>query len=131
MSNPVSAMERLNHGFGKILRGISSPSVASHGLVISGNAHLELKDRHNLVGTCVTEKGSRVYLSIVFSKPEDIDEGLVEIPDIDELSHRLEGTISWWHVWCDKGQFGGRYASPNQTVRHGAQGSYKCAQPGP
>jgi len=81
-----------------------------HGLVISGNAPLELKDRHNLAGTCVTEEKKTIYLSIVFSKPEDIDEGMVEVPDIDELGHRLEGTISWWHVWCDKGLFRGRYA---------------------
>lgn len=87
----------------------------SHGLVISGNAHLELKYRHNLEGTCITEKGSRAYLSIIFRKPEDIDEGLVETPGTDELSRRLEGTISWWRTWCDKGMFRGRYG--HQTKR--------------
>ena len=81
----------------------------SHGLVISGNAHLELKYRHKLEGSCVTDKGSRAYLSIMFRKPEDIDEGLVEIPDEDELSRRLEGTISWWRSWCNKGRFKGQY----------------------
>lgn len=87
----------------------------SHGLVISGNANLELQQRHNLKGTCIIEKGSRAYLSIMFRKPEDIDEGLVEIPDTEELGRRLEGTISWWHAWCDKGRFGGRYG--RQTKR--------------
>jgi GH15 family glucan-1,4-alpha-glucosidase len=87
----------------------------SHGLVISGIPHLELKYRHNLEGTCVTKKGSRAYLSILFRKPEDIDEGLVEIPDADELSRRLEETISWWRNWCSQGRFEGRYG--NQTKR--------------
>lgn len=87
----------------------------SHGLVISGNTDLELKHRHNLVGTCVTDEGSQAYLSIMFRKPEDIDEGRVEIPDTQELSRRLEGTVSWWQVWCDKGKFSGRYR--HQTKR--------------
>lgn len=87
----------------------------NHGLVISGNAPLRLKYRHNLEGTYVTDKGSRAYLSILFRKPEDIDEGLVEIPDTDELGRRLDETISWWHAWCDRGRFEGRYA--HQTSR--------------
>jgi GH15 family glucan-1,4-alpha-glucosidase len=86
-----------------------------HGLVISGNAPLELKYRHNLEGTYVTREGSRAYLSIMFRKPEDIDEGLVEIPDTDELGRRLKETISWWHAWCEKGRFRNRYA--HQTKR--------------
>ena len=82
----------------------------SHGLVVSGNANLQLRHRHNLNGTCITEKGSRNYLSILFRNPEEIDEGLVEIPDLDELEDRLKETIAWWRAWCDKGEFKGRYA---------------------
>lgn len=82
----------------------------SHGLVISGNLDLELKYRHNLVGTCNTKEGSRTHLSILFRNPEEIDDGLVEIPDTEELDIRLEETISWWRAWCKKGEFKGRYS---------------------
>jgi len=81
----------------------------SHGLVISGNVDLELKHRHNLVGACATEKGSRACLSILFRNPEEIDDGLFEIPDTEELNRRLEETISWWRDWCKQGEFKGRY----------------------
>ncbi len=82
----------------------------SHGLVISGNVELELKHRHNLVGVCTTKRGSRTCLSIIFRNPEEIDEGMVEIPDTEELNRRLEETLSWWRGWCKKGQFKGRYS---------------------
>jgi GH15 family glucan-1,4-alpha-glucosidase len=82
----------------------------SHGLVISGDMDLGLKNRHDLVGTCATEKGSRTCLSILFRKPEKMDDGLVEIPDTEELNRRLEQTISWWRDWCKKGVFKGRYS---------------------
>ncbi len=82
----------------------------SHGLVISGNVDLKLDHRHNLVGAFATEKGSRAHLSILFRNPEEIDDGLVEVPDTEELTRRLEETISWWRDWCERGEFKGRYS---------------------
>ncbi|MGB6065666.1 MAG: glycoside hydrolase family 15 protein [Desulfomonilaceae bacterium] len=87
----------------------------SHGLVISGNVDIGMKHRHNLEGTFTAEKGARAHLSILFRQPEDIDEGLVEVSDPEELDGRLEETIAWWHAWCDKGRFRDRYA--HQTKR--------------
>jgi GH15 family glucan-1,4-alpha-glucosidase len=82
----------------------------SHGLVISGNVDLELKNRHNLTGTFATKKGSRTCLSTLFRNPEEIDDGLVEVPDTEELYRRLEETILWWRDWCERGEFRGRYS---------------------
>ncbi len=93
----------------KDLKGNFLAIGGSHGLVISCNVDLELKRRHNLGGVCATQKGSRTCLSIIFRNPEEIDDGLVEIPDTEELNRRLEETISWWRDWCKKGQFKGRY----------------------
>ena len=82
----------------------------SHGLVISGNLDLQLQNRHNLVGSLATRKDSRNFLSVLFRKPEEIDDGLLKIPDTEELSRRLDETISWWRGWCQKGEFRGPYS---------------------
>jgi GH15 family glucan-1,4-alpha-glucosidase len=81
-----------------------------HGLIVSGNTTLDIKDRHSIAGTCRTDEHTTIYLSIVFNRPEDIDEGLVEIPDTGELDRRLQETISWWHAWCGKGHFNTKHA---------------------
>ncbi len=80
----------------------------SNGLVISGNLELELKDRHNLFGVCVTAEGSRGWLSIVFCEPEQIEAGY-EVPESGELDSRLQETLEWWRSWCRRGRFGGPY----------------------
>lgn len=78
------------------------------GLVISGNLELEAKDRHNLIGVCVTAEGSRGWLSIVFREPELMEDGY-EVLESGELGGRLEETLEWWRSWCRRGTFGGRY----------------------
>jgi pentatricopeptide repeat protein len=69
-----------------------------------------MRHRHHLEGECEVEEGSRVHLSILWRRPEDLDEGLVSVPDADELERRLEETRRWWEKWSQKARIGGRNA---------------------
>ena len=61
----------------------------SNGLLISGDLPLEMKHRHHLVCRWDSEKGKRAHLSILWRPPEDLDEDMVDPPDIQELDRRL------------------------------------------
>jgi len=76
----------------------------SDGLFISGDLPVEMKHRHDLTGTCSVEEGQRLRLSILWRKPEDLDEGLVQTPEVNELDRRLEETIDWWQWWAKRGR---------------------------
>ena len=76
----------------------------SDGLFISGDFPVEMKHRHDLTGTCSVEEGQRLRLSILWRKPEDLDEALVQPPDVNELDRRLEETIEWWQSWAKRGK---------------------------
>jgi len=82
------------------------------GLLISGDFCLEMTHRHSLLGTCAVERGQRAYLSILYRRPEELDEGLIEAPAIEELSRRLDETIAWWRSWSAKSRINGPYAGP-------------------
>ncbi len=47
------------------------------GLLISYDSSLEMEHRHRLMGSFTVEPGERRHLSILYRKPEDLDEGLV------------------------------------------------------
>jgi GH15 family glucan-1,4-alpha-glucosidase len=79
------------------------------GLLISGNFHLEVKYRHHLTGTCSVKAGERKYLSIIYRRPEELDEELVQPPDTHELDHRLEETTQWWRRWSSKAEIDSPY----------------------
>jgi len=81
----------------------------SDGLFISGDLPLQMKHRHDLTGTCTVEEGQRLRLSILWRRPEDLAEGLVQAPEVSELDRRLEETIDWWHSWAKRGHIGGPY----------------------
>jgi GH15 family glucan-1,4-alpha-glucosidase len=83
----------------------------SDGLFISGDLPLRMKHRHDLSGSCAVEKGGRLRLSVLWRPPEDLDEGLVEAPRLEELDHRLQETIDWWRSWSSQGVMTGPYAS--------------------
>ncbi len=80
------------------------------GLLISNDFVCEMTDRHSLSGSCIIEEGHRAHLSILYRKPEDLDEGLVEAPSIAELDSRLDETIAWWRSWSSKNTIKGPYA---------------------
>jgi len=83
----------------------------SNGLLISGDLPLEMKHRHHLVCRWNSEEGKRAHLSILWRPPEDLDEDLVDPPDIRALDDRLAETIRWWENWSGRTNFRGRYAA--------------------
>ena len=94
----------------KIQNGHHIAIGGSDGLFISGDLPLEMKHRHDLIGTCTIEEGQRLRLSILWRRPEDLAEGLVQPPEVNELDRRLEETIDWWHSWAKRGKIRGPYA---------------------
>lgn len=82
----------------------------SDGLLISGDFCLGMKHRHHLEGTCSVGEGERAYLSIIYRRPEILDEGAVEVPSIPQLGQRLEETIGWWRSWTSKSSFRGPHS---------------------
>ncbi len=79
------------------------------GLLISGDFPLKMRHRHDLAGSCIIGEGERRRISILYRKPEDLDEGLVGVPEARELDRRLDETIEWWRSWSSKGRFEGPY----------------------
>lgn len=65
---------------------------------------LSLEDRHRLSGLLRLRPGDRAYFSLVYARPEILDEGLVKVPPAAGLSRRLKGTIRWWHRWSSSGR---------------------------
>ncbi len=80
------------------------------GLLISNDFVCEMTDRHSLAGSCSVGEGQRAHLSILYRRPEDLDEGLVEVPSIEELDRRLDETVAWWRSWSSKNTLKGPYA---------------------
>jgi GH15 family glucan-1,4-alpha-glucosidase len=77
------------------------------GLLISGDMRLDMKHRHHLTGRCVLKAGDKVRLSIMYRSPEVLDEGIIDVPDGEELDRRVEETIRWWHSWSSQGNIDG------------------------
>lgn len=83
---------------------------SSNGLLISADQPLELKHRHHLEGVWDVAADGRTHLSILWRRPEDLDENLVSPPKTEELESRLEETIRWWEEWSQSNSIVGRYA---------------------
>jgi GH15 family glucan-1,4-alpha-glucosidase len=79
----------------------------STGLLISGTARLSASDRHSLSGTCIVKEGERKHLSIQFGRPEDLEDGLIVPPSLNEAVDRLHRTVEWWRTWAGQGRFEG------------------------
>lgn len=82
----------------------------STGLLLSGDYCFEPRGRHDLGGTCDVAAGERRHLSLVFARPEDLDNGMIRLPTIDELDDRLEETVDWWQNWSGQFAYRGPYA---------------------
>ena len=82
----------------------------SDGLLISGDAAIKMKHRHELTGSCTVAAGQRKHISILHRSPESLSENLVHIPVPEELDRRLQETIEWWQTWSDQGRCSGPYA---------------------
>ena len=84
------------------------------GLLVSGDVAIKMKQRHDMTATLTVGAGQRRRLSMLHRPPEILDENLVEVPDSDELDHRLQETIEWWQTWSGQGQCSGPYADQLQ-----------------
>ena len=94
----------------------------SDGLLISGDLSIAMEHRHDLGLTFKLTAGSRKRLSILYRPPENLDEGLVDVPDEETLDARLEETIAWWRTWSARGRklkYYGRQASRSALVLKG------------
>lgn len=82
----------------------------SDGLLISADMPLELHQLNHLESVFYIKEGQRLYLSILYRKPEELDEALVEVPSSEELDWRLTETENWWKTWLAQGRISGSYA---------------------
>jgi GH15 family glucan-1,4-alpha-glucosidase len=73
------------------------------GLVIFCTRDIEQAHRHGLRGRVPVQAGEKVYLSMQYGRPEDID-GPMDPPTPEELEKRLEDTIKWWRRWSAGGR---------------------------
>ena len=80
------------------------------GLLLSSNIPLEIAKRHQLEGTFTATTNERTYLSILYRKPEDLDERTIEIISPDEVGRRFEETLAWWEKWAGNVKITGVYA---------------------
>lgn len=82
----------------------------SDGFLISNDFGLRMAHRHDLEGAFAVKEGQRARLSILFRRPEDIDERKYEIDDAQTLDERLNNTIKWWKNWTSQGHTDVPYA---------------------
>ena len=72
-----------------------------------------IRKRHDVIGEAApSTKGQRLYLSMLWRKPEDLDAGSgAAVPKISELERRLEESLAWWRKWSAQGKLDGPYAA--------------------
>jgi GH15 family glucan-1,4-alpha-glucosidase len=80
------------------------------GLLLSGNMELNIEKRHQLQSTCEIKKGERKYLSVLYRRPEDLDERTIEVVSADDVGHRLDQTMDWWKNWSKNVNITGPYS---------------------
>ncbi len=80
------------------------------GLSISGDLPLKMKHRHDLEGSFTIHEGERLYLSLQWGRPENLDETEGDAPGADELERRFRETMDWWRSWSGRGKFESPYA---------------------
>lgn len=80
------------------------------GLLISGDIPVAMKHRHDLAGSCTIEEGQRLRLSILWRRPEDLEEGRAKAPALEELDRRFQETLDWWRTWTNRCTYEGPYA---------------------
>ncbi|MEO8248057.1 MAG: glycoside hydrolase family 15 protein [Burkholderiales bacterium] len=72
------------------------------GLLFSGDAPLELVDRHNLRAHVTLRAGERRYVSMQFISPAELQDASAKLPKRGELKEHLEETLAWWREWGAK-----------------------------
>lgn len=72
------------------------------GLAIYCDRELEMVGHHDLRGTVTLRAGERMRLSLVFVRPEVLEDNPPQPFDADVLDGRLDETIAWWRRWSDQ-----------------------------
>ncbi|MGE5258437.1 MAG: glycoside hydrolase family 15 protein [Hyphomicrobiales bacterium] len=90
---------------------------SSNGLLISSDQPLEMRHRYHLQGRWEVSSGRQSHLSILWRRPEDLDENRVSPPDAREIERRLQATVHWWEKWARNIRSEGRHA---QLMRRSA-----------
>lgn len=84
----------------------------SDGLLVSGDLPVGIESRHNLSGDCTIRQGQRLRMSILWRRPEDLEERRAKAPATEELDRRLQETVDWWRSWANRCRYEGLYAVP-------------------
>ena len=79
-------------------------------LVIWSDCGLEAVGAHELGAEVTVRAGQRSRLSLVFTRPEEIDGQRPKPEDAAEVDKRLEYTLGWWRRWAGRARMEGPYA---------------------
>jgi GH15 family glucan-1,4-alpha-glucosidase len=79
----------------------------SSGLLISGDLPLKMQDHHLIACRHSIRAGERAHLSLLWSPPELLDDGHIDLMPVAELDRRLQETIEWWQRWTGQTQIRG------------------------
>lgn len=82
----------------------------SDGLLISSNIPLKLEQTHQLSTITTIRATENRYLSIIYDKPENLEEAKTNVPTARQQKLRAQETLRWWNSWVDQNQFQGKYA---------------------
>lgn len=80
------------------------------GLLISSSVNLSRRERHHLSSVFTLQADQKIHVSIIYAKPEDLDEATVEVPGIEQIKSRFDETLHWWQTWAGKSTYQGPYA---------------------
>jgi len=83
----------------------------SDGLLISADLPLKIRGRHRLLGHRPVKPGERARLSMIYARPEDLDDELIDVPTSEELDRRLAETVDWWRTWSADTRYDGPHAA--------------------
>ena len=95
------------------------------GLLLWSEPPVDLRPagRHRLAAEFTVRRGQRVRFSLVYGRPEVLDEGLIRTPRARMLDRRLKNTVRWWQRWSAgvrlKGELIDRWARTSALVLKG------------
>ena len=73
------------------------------GLVMFCSHDIEQVDAHGLRARVAVQAGEKVFLSLQYGRPEDID-GPVDPTAPEGLEKRVQETVKWWRRWSARGR---------------------------
>lgn len=114
MELKVSVMPRFDYGAIKPwIRQYSENSFIAiggcDGLLISTNLPICMDCRDKLTIVLKVNAQQNYYLSIIYAKPEDLDECVIYVPTLQQQELRFSETVDWWEGWNRQVTFQGKY----------------------